>query len=216
MTEPATGTTRWESLERWSATAFLVGGLLMVVDAAFVAANVVTGTEDFLLLGQAFVGAAWTAALVGLLGLYPGLADRSRWLSRAGAVFAVIGVVTFAVMAVAVPVYYAGIPAGEYDAISMFFLPGVLVGSVLGFVSFGVASLRTGVHSRTIGILLLIPAILVATNVLRFVVGLEAVAITLGIVIGDALAMLAIGYVLRTEPTPTDRAEPAPTEVRHG
>lgn len=216
MTEPATGTTRWESLERWSATAFLVGGLILVLDAALVMANIVTGAEHWLLLGQAFVGAGWAAALIGLLGLYPGLADRNRWLSRAGAVFAVIGVVTFAIMAVAVLVYYAGIPDGEYDAVSWFFLPGVLIGSVLGFASFGVASLRTGVHSRTIGILLLVPPVLVATNVLRFVVGLEAVAITLGIVIGDALAMLAIGYVLRTEPTPTDRAEPAPTEVRHG
>lgn len=208
--------TWWRLLEQRRATAFLVGGLLMVIDAGFVAANIITGTGDFLLLGQAFVGAAWTAALVGLLGLYPGLVNRSRWLSRAGVVFAVIGVVTFAVMAVAVLVYYAGIPAGEYDAISVFFIPGVLLGSVLGFVAFGVASLRTDAYSRTLGVLLLIPAILVATNILRFVVGLEAVTITLGIVIGDALAMLALGYVLRTEPTPTDRAEPAPTEVRHG
>lgn len=51
MTETATGSTSWDTLERWSATAFLIGGLLMVVDAAFVATNVVTGTEDFLLLG---------------------------------------------------------------------------------------------------------------------------------------------------------------------
>lgn len=207
---------RWESLANWSTTAFLVGGLLMVVDAAFVAANIVTGAEDFLLLGQAFVGAAWTAALVGLLGLYPGLADRSPLPARAGAVFAVIGVITFAVMAVAVLVYYAGIPAGEYDAISVFFIPGVLVGSVLGFVAFGVASLRTDAYSRTLGVLLLVPAVLVAGNILRFIVGLEAVSITLGIVIGDALAMLAIGYVLQSSPERIGRPDPAPGEVRHG
>lgn len=207
-------TQRWESLEQWSPTAFLVGGLLMVVDAAFVAANVVTGAEHFLLLGEAFVGAAWTAALIGLLGLYPGLADRSRWLSRAGVVFAVIGVVVFAVLAVASLGYYTGILTGEFD--TTVFIPGVLIGSVLGFVSFSVASLRTGVHSRTVGILLLVPAILVVTNILRFVAGFESATITLGIVIGDALAMLAIGYLLRTEPAPTDRAEPAPTEARHG
>lgn len=206
----------WNLLQKWSATAFLVGGGLLVLDAAIVVANIVTGAEHWLLLGQAFVGAGWTAALIGLLGLYPRLAARSRWLSRAGAVFAVIGAVTFAIMAVAVLVYYAGIPDGEYDAISLFFLPGVLIGSVLGFVSFSVASLRTGVHSRTIGFLLLVPPILVVANILRFVAGMESASITLGIVLGDALAMLALGYVLRTEPTPTDRAEPAPTEVRHG
>lgn len=201
----------WNLLQKWSATAFLVGGGLLVLDAAIVVANIVTGAEHWLLLGQAFVGAGWTAALIGLLGLYPRLAARSRWLSRAGAVFAVIGAVTFAIMAVAVLVYYAGIPDGEYDAISLFFLPGVLIGSVLGFVSFSVASLRTGVHSRTIGFLLLVPPILVVANILRFVAGMESASITLGIVLGDALAMLALGYILRPRPEPTDRTETSVT-----
>lgn len=208
--------TWWGWLEQWSATAFLVGGLLMVVDAVLVGLNIITGAEHFLLLGQAFVGTAWTVALLGLLGLYPGLANRSRWLSRAGAVCAVIGVVTFATMAVAVLFYYAGIPAGEYSDIGMFFLPGVIVGSVLGLISFSAASLRTGVPSRTIGILLLVPPILVVTNILRFIAGMESVSITLSVVIADAIAMLAIGYLLRSSPKPTDRTEPTPGEVRHG
>lgn len=207
---------QWESFAKWSATAFLFAGLLMVVDAAIVATNIVTGEEGFLVLGQAFVGAAWTGALIGLLGLYPGLADRSRWLSRAGVVFAVIGVVTFAIMAVVSLVDYVGIPAAEFDSIGVFFIPGVLVGSVLGFVAFGVASLWTDAYSRTLGVLLLVPAILVATNILRFVAGLEAATLTLAIVIGDALAMLAIGHVLRSSPQLSGRLEPAPGEVRHG
>lgn len=203
----------WSSLERWSATAFLIGGSLMVVDAAFVAANIVTGTERFLFLGQAFVGAAWTAALIGLLGLYPGIADRNRWLSRAGVVFAVIGVVTFAAMAVSVLVYYAGIPQGEYDAIGMLFIPGVLVGSVLGFVVFGIASFRTDDRSWTFSVLLLVPAILVLANLLRFIAGNESVIVTLGIVIGDALAMLAIGYVLRNKSPQTTREVAAESTI---
>jgi hypothetical protein len=181
----------------------------MAVDAVLVATNVITGTEHWLLLGQAFVGVAWTAALLGLLGVYPRLADRSRWLSRAGAVFAGIGVVVFATMAVTVLLYYAGIPAGEYGNVGQFFIPGVLVGSVLGFVSFSFASLRTGVHSRTFGILLLVPAVLVVTNILRFVAGLESTTITLGIVIADASAMLAIGYLLRNEGVAVERAKPS-------
>lgn len=186
-----------KSLERWSATAFLIGGLLLGVDAVFVATNIVTGAERYLFLGQAFVGAGWTAGLLGLLGLYPGLADRSRWLSRVSAVFAVIGVATFAVMAVSVLVYYTGIPAGEFEPISVYFIPGVLIGSVLGFISFSAASLRTGAHSRTFDVLLLIPALLVLSNFLRFIAGNESTTITLGIVVGDALALLAIGYLLR-------------------
>lgn len=207
--------TWWESLEQWRATLFLVGGLILLLDVLPVVANIRTGAADWLILGQTFVGAGWTATLVGLLGLYPEFSDRSRWLSRVGAVFAVIGVVTFGVMAITSLLYYVGIPSGDYDAISWFFLPGVLIGSVLGFVTFSTISLRTGIPSRTVGVLLLVPAILVVTNILRFIVGMESATITLGIVIGDALAMLAIGYVLRTEGVPTDSAEPTPAEVRH-
>lgn len=186
-----------ESLERWKATAFLVGGLLMVVNAVFVAANVVTGAEHFLLLGEVFVGTAWIAALGGLLGLYPVLADRSRWLSRAGAVCAGIGVVVFALLAGLSLFYYAAGTTLEAVDTSIF-IPGVLVGSVLGFILFSAASLRTDVHSRSFGLLLLVPAALVVTNILRFIAGYEAATLTLVVVIGDALAMLAIGQMLRS------------------
>jgi hypothetical protein len=207
---------QWESFANWNATAFLVGGLLMVANAAMVTVNIVTGDEGLLVLGQAFFGAAWTAALVGLLGLYPGLVDRSRWLSRAGAVFAAIGVVVFAIMAVTSLVYYLGIPAGEYSNIGQFFIPGVLIGSVLGFGSFSAAVLRTGAYSRTVGVLLLIPPILVGTNILRFIAGMEAVTLSLAYSSAEAVVYLSIGYLLRTEGVPTDRTEPAPGEVRHG
>lgn len=177
----------------------MLGGLLLAVDAGFVAANIVTGTESYLIQGQAFVAAGWAAALLGLLGLYPELSNRSRRLSRAGAVFAVVGVVTFAVMAVAVVGFVAGIIEVDFDTIGVLFIPGVLIGSVLGFGSFSVASIRTGFLSRRVGLTLLLPAALVLTNFLRFVVGMTSVTGTLVIVIGDALAMLAIGYVLRDE-----------------
>ena len=203
-----------ESFEQRRSTAFLLGGLLLLVDVGPVSANIVTGVDDWLVLGQMFVGAAWTAALIGLLGLYPELADRSRWLSRAGAVFAVIGVVTFGVMSVTSLLYYVGIPSGEYEAIGSLFLPGVIVGSVLGFVVFGIATLRAGVPSRTVGVLLLVPPLLVVTNIVRFVAGFQSVTITLGIVVGDALALLALGYVLRTESRPPGRTAKTPTGVR--
>jgi len=167
-----------ESLAKWSAVAFLVGGHLMVGNVAMVTANIVTGDEGLLVLGQGYFGAAWTAALLGLLGLYPELADRSRWLSRAGAAFAAIGVVVFAIMAVTSLVYYLGIPAGEYSDIGQFFIPGVLIGSVLGFGSFSAAVLGTGAYSRTVGVLLLILPLLVVTNILRFIAGVDAVTLS--------------------------------------
>lgn len=208
--------TWWRSLEQRRATAFLIGGGILAIDAGIVAAEIAVGVDGWMTLGQVFVGAGWTAAFLGLLGLYPELADRSRWLARAGAVFAVIGAIVFAVMGVASLAYYAGIPDGEIEALVPLFLLGVILGSILGFVSMGVATLRTDVYSRTLGILLFIPPALVFTNLLTGIAGVDSAATTLAIVIGDALAMLAIGYVLRSSPEPTSRIEPAPGEVRRG
>lgn len=200
----------WGSLQRWRATAFLVGGLILACDAVLVSAEILTDADHWILLGQAFVGVGWTAALLGLLGVYPDLADRSRWTARTGAVFVAIGVVTFAAMAVTVLVYYVGIPSGSYEDVGMLPLPGVIVGSVLGFVTFSVASLRAGVHSRRFGVLLLVPPLLVVTNIVRFIAGLESTTITLAIVILDGLAMLMIGYVLRREVATPDQREHTP------
>lgn len=188
----------WGALERRRSSAFLLGGVLLTVDAAIVAAVILTGNDRYLFIGQAVVGAGWTAALVGLLGIYPGVADRSRWLARAGGVFAAVGIVTFAVMTLSVLAYATDLVAGEYEAIAASFIPGVLLGSVLGFVAMSAATLRSGFRSRSFGLLLLLPAALVLTNILRFAAGNESVGVTLGIVIGDAAAMLAIGYVLRS------------------
>lgn len=189
---------RWESLERWRATAFLLAGVMFVVDAAIVGAVIVAVGEDVMLLGQAFIAAGWTAAFVGLLGVYPGLSDRSPWLARAAAVFAVIGAVVFVAMAVASLVYFAGIPDGEITAIVPFFLPGVIIGSVLGFLCIGAASLRSDVHSTTVGVLLVALGLFPVVNIASGIGGVESLTFTLAIVVGLALVNLAIGYLFRT------------------
>jgi hypothetical protein len=197
------------ALERWRSTAFLVAAAMFVVDAALLTTVVVgsgTSTPDF---SQAFIAAGWTAAFVGLLGVYPGLVDESRWLSRAGAVFAVVGTVVFAVMAVAVVAFATGVVDGDFGTLVPIFLPGVVFGSVLGFLTFSVASLRSAIHSRLVGVLLLLPAISVVVNIATPPNASGRAAITLGIVCGLALTMLAIGYLLRTGRALTADADPA-------
>jgi hypothetical protein len=198
------GTRRWESLEQWRATAFLVAGGIFVVDAALLAVHMSTGTEPAA-LGQAFVGASWTAAFVGLLGFYPSLADRSRWLARAGAVFAAIGAITMAAMATTSLGYFTGVLAGELSEVAMFFLPPVFIGIVLGFGLFGVASLRTGIYSRSVGLLFLLLPITFLFNVGTGIAGFNPLAKVLGVVSVLALTMLAIGYLLRTGSALADR-----------
>jgi hypothetical protein len=161
------------------------------------AANISIGAEDYLLTGQVFVGTGWAVALLGLLGLYPALSDRSRWLSLAGAICAVIGIVTFGVNAFVAFVDVSGLVAGLYEPIGAFFIPGVIIGTILGFVAFSMASFRTKVHSVAFGILLLVLAILEVVNILRIFGGYTSETVTLGFVIVTALSLLVIGYYLR-------------------
>lgn len=197
----------WRSLELWRASAFLLAGIILAINAVIVAAEIVVGIERWRVLGQIFVGAGWTAAFIGLLGLYPGLADGSRWLARAGALFAAIGAVVFTVMGLASVVFYVGIVDGSLTTLVPLFLPGVIIGSVLGFVSISAASLRADVHSRTLGLLLLLPPTLVILNLLTAIIGIEGATSTLAVVIGDTLAMLAIGMSVRGIDIPTDYTE---------
>lgn len=186
------------SFETWRAAAFLLGGVLFVTDAALVASNVAAGTERFMTLGQAFVGAGWTCAFVGLLGVYLGLADRSHWLPRVGAVFAVIGVITMAAMAGTSLGYFTGVLSGELSEVVMYFLPGVFAGIVLGFGSFGVASLRTDVYSRSVGLLFLVLVLTFLFNLGSGIAGFGTLTTVLGVVCVLALTMLALGYLFRT------------------
>lgn len=89
----------------------------------------------------------------------------------------------------------------------------------MSLLFYGVASIRTGSPSRTVGLLLLVPvvaflgqAVLLLTKILADSVLAGAQLILAGIM---AVALLAVGYLLRSEGVPTDRAESVPTEVHH-
>jgi hypothetical protein len=184
-------------LEGWSATGFLVGGVIFVADLALLATHATSGTDPGA-FAQAFVGAAWTAAFVGLLGLYPTLAARSRWLARVGAVFAVVGGVTMAAMAATSLGYSTGILGGRFSAVVAYFLPGVFAGIVLGFGSFAVTSLRTGVYSRGVGLLFFVLPLTFLFNLATGAAGVGSIATIISVVCVLAASMLATGYLLRT------------------
>jgi hypothetical protein len=199
------------SINRWSdpfeerrAMAFLIAGVVFVADAALLAANMSAGTEP-VAFGQGLIGTAWTAAFLGLLGFYPELSDRSRWPSRIGAVFAAVGAVTMAAMAVTSFGYATGVLGGALSDVVGLFLLGVFPGIVFGFGSFGVASLRTDVYARPIGLLFLLLVLTFLFNLGTGIAGFNPLVKVLGVVCVLALTMLAIGYLLRTGGALTDR-----------
>lgn len=195
-------------LDGTSPTLFLVAGGLLAVFAANTGARVFAGMgypPVHSILGPAgfFVG------LVGLFGLYPTLADGSPWLARVVAVVAAIPLVGWFV----ITVFGIGSSAGVLPDVSVV-LPGALVivvflTTMLAYVLFGVTSLRAGVYSRTVGLVLLVPAIpfltlIVAVQALGPVEWAEFVIDS-----GHALAHLAVGFALRTQGIPTECEEPA-------
>lgn len=194
----ANDTGPWESLERRSATAFLAAGVIFAVDAALVGSVIAGAGDQLMLLGQALIAAGWTAGFVGLLGLFPGLADRSRRLARAGAVLVGIGVVVFVGMGIASLAYFTGVLSGDFSALVPVFLPGVIIGSVLGFLTFGAATLRTDLHSRSVGALVVMLGLVPVVNILSGVAGIQSLTATLVIVAGLSLGNLALGYLLRS------------------
>lgn len=199
------GIAPWTSLEQRRATAFIVAGALLL---GFVASNGVeafTATTPPTWVNTMFVSPALVAASLGLLGLYPTLAERAPRLALVSA--AVVTVAGTAAIALFVVTAGNGLVAG----VQLPFLPVyllTLLATVLGFVLFGVAGIRTRTPSRRVGLLLLGPP---AVNVVMFATApMNPPRWTTFLI--SALwtgAMLAVGLALRSSPDRPDRTEPS-------
>ena len=193
-----------ESINERTGALFLVAGGLFVVFAAL------HGVEAFMNRSapkDIFGPAGFAFAFLGMIGLYPGLADRSRWLTRVGAVFATIGLITSAINSVwhvgiwvapaAIPTEFAALPAG------------MVLGQFLGYLPFGLASLRAGVHSRTVGLLLVAVPTVLAMMIATVATGFATSGSAVVLASIQALIHFAIGYTLRKDGVPMDRAKPS-------
>lgn len=196
------------SLEEWSSTLFLVAGGLLAITTALWALEVFVNTDTEVTRGV-FAPAGMAVAFVGMLGLYPSLVDRTPWVARAGALFAAVGIVGMVGRLVAA----GGQLVGIYDAapawVDPFQLP-FLIGIVLGFITFGVAIVRTDVYSRTVGLLLMVPGILfpvVLATVIVFGGGDFPYVIHVLHNGADTLVLLGVGYLLRDKTIPTNHPE---------
>lgn len=194
----------WESLERWSPTLFLLGGGLVVGHAT------VRGIEAFTGLvppPDVFGPPGYLLALVGLLGLYPALVERSPRLVRFATVVAIGPLVGWMALTAGTVADAVGLVPLTTVLPATFYVAHLLL-LILTYALFGVASLRSGSYSRVLEFLLFVPALLMgallvgATTVGHVAVG----AFVIGS--GQALVHLAIGGVLRAGVS-TDSQTPA-------
>ena len=204
---------RLEPLERWSATAFLIAGAFFI---GFVVRNGIIAFGDgfsetmTVALYVVFIVPAEVAAYIGLLGLYPRLSDHAARLTGAGAVFITIAGVAIIGFGGGVGSALLAAGAPEPPAIAQLLLPVTLLTTIVGFVLFGVASLRTRIPSRMAGFLLLVPPTTYILMMAGMIVGYTPGWSTVALSTVQAGAHLAIGVVLRNDGVPADRVEPAP------
>lgn len=144
---------------------------------------------------------------VGLLGLYPRLADQTPQLARAGLVLVLIPVLLLIVLAVALLV--SSEPPFSESVGEVLFLA-VFVGFALGIVLFSVATFQSQLLSRAVGISLLGFAagwfvLLGGSLIYGFPMPDWLTFVADGIM---AVSLLTIGILLYTDATPHERAEP--------
>lgn len=202
----------WDLLENRRATAFLIAGLLWLVDTTLLFLDTfadvsVLGTRGP--VNPVLYVSGLVVAMVGLLGFYPGLVNRTRRLARLSAgVIAVAGIAWPILLAWVVVATLLNLPGPPvFSGIMMF------VVLALGFILFGIASVRTGVPSRVAGILVLaIPTAIVGWITLGFAVYGGDVPPWMAPTIAGVVTvlLLAIGVRLHTEDIPTDRTKPSP------
>lgn len=194
----------WDRLDRWKATLFVVAAGMQIGAGVLVVLQETAGVDFPLVLLNVGGHGGLAVSLLGLLGLYGVLADRSPRLSKGGAVLAAIGAVSFAVGVVAL-VVVIGLNAGmgtnlPTELIGILLIPGYL-GTILAYAAFGVASTRTGVPSRVLGGLFIALIAVPLAQMLGFIllnISLPTFA-GLGVVqVYIPAVMLAIGFLLRS------------------
>ena len=212
-------------LIRWSGLAGMLGGAAMALFVIvhpwgrFVGAEVARTTAWRIAHSLHFVGA--TLALLGLVGLYARQSRQAGRLGLVGFVVAFIGTAMFVgtgmITAFVWPMLAQHAPAVvEHDG-AMFTLPALIAlaltaaGVSVGYVLFGIATLRAGILPRTGTLLLVVGAVLGMAPPQPLGPMPWAGLVLGGVMFGGGSAWL--GYALWSEPSA--RAEWTDTVANH-
>lgn len=185
-----------EMVEQWSPKVFLAAGGLFALPAVVYGLNTVTGLD--IAVPPAVIFLFMMVVFVGLLGLYPRIADQDSTLANGGvvllAVTAAIIISTFGVS-----VLFTGPTLGKSTVLAIILTVGV--GSILTVTTFGVASLRTDAFSDSVGGFLLVMAAAISFIIVATLVASDPAPAWVGFV-GNGLvatSLVSIGHVVRTE-----------------
>ncbi len=194
--------TALNALKRNAWVLFLVAGLLAIVFATNTYLMTFTGTS-YPIIGDVIGPAGFLFGVVGLVGLYPGLADRKPKLARGAAALAVIPAVGWGAIIVHSVGELLGV-LGGWSGPGQIIPPVTVVTMILGFGLFGATILYTRAYSRIIGGFVLLE------SAMFLVLMLDVAPYFIMIDIGHLVAFLGIGIALRITEIPSGSTEPAP------
>lgn len=198
--------TIWGMLEKWNPWVFLTAGGIFALLSVSSGLNVVTGTE--ITLSPVVIFIFMLLVFVGLLGLYPGLADQDASLAKVG-----IGLLggTVAMLIPGVGVFTHSIGRLVSETTTLVIVIAVAVGATLTVTTFGVAIHRTGGYLRPIGYFLLLMAASMSFMVVAMVVYGHSTPSWIPPVVNGfvAISLGAIGFVLRAGAVTTVNSDPS-------
>jgi hypothetical protein len=156
------------NLIRWSGLASLLAGVLHILGAFLhpVGEDLAAINSPNWVPAHLVLWVSGILILLGLTGLYTRQAEKTGWLGLVSFVLAFIGMAVggglLLIVSIIIPLIATEAPAliGQAMTPPAFVLPVVAVGFGLGFILFGVATMRAGVLPRWAGLLLIIGAVL--------------------------------------------------------
>lgn len=206
----STDSTVWTRTGRLSPAAFTVGGTAILLDA------IVQGTvsvssftvPDWVntVLG---LGGLWVATF-GLVGAFALFVDRDLRLAQAGAVAGTVAWVLFTVtFGWALVLALTGGGGDDGSGTTMLVVP-ALVLTLLSFLCYGVATVRSGHPSRTVGYLFLLPFLVFLVLLLIFF-GTNAADVDFPVIAGVVLfGLVAVSIVALGATLSRDLGPPLP------
>ena len=201
------------TLERRSAEAFLVAGVLLLASPAHIGLELFMDVPLPSWMVASVILPGLIATLAGLVGLYPRIADRAPWMASIGGLFTTLAgtillVLLGWILGDSILTTASEMAIGSPPDITFLILA---MAMTLAFVLFGTASLRVAVPSRLVGILLI-------SFALPWIASLAATSLygsafprwlALAIYGPIPVVMLATGYTLRIESMPAARENSA-------
>ena len=197
-------------LESRAPTIFLVAGIWFVGYTGIKVTRLVTDITVPDVVGVSVGSLGLLILAFGLLGFYPQVRSGAPRLARAGVALTVLsGVCSTAILVVLIDLMLAveGLPAIPEETGQGVFPPSLgavllfvtLFSLLVGFLLFGVASLRTGAVPLRVASLLLVPSIMWSALFMMHVTSVDGTLIGVIVYPPIAGAVFTIGYRLRTE-----------------